>query len=103
MSQERRTRHQLARSAKRVRSARRGEDSLRTADVFPVVAFFLKSDDRKYVCGSQARLQAAKVRFGRSKPKVCSNTAARKERGNTCCSNKFQAHELFSRVWPVNT
>ena len=68
MSQERRTRH-FAKSAKRVQSARRRVDSMRTADVFPVVASFLKSDDLKYVCGSQARIQAAKVRFGRSKSK----------------------------------
>ena len=27
----------------------------------------------------------------------------RKKRGKKCCSNKFQGHELMSRVWPVNT
>ena len=29
---------------------------------------------------------------------VCPNTAARKEREKTCCSNKFQGHKLLSCV-----
>ena len=56
---------------------------------------------------NNVRLSAAKIRFGQSKFSLCPKTAARKKRGKTCCSKKFQGHVsyyhgLMSSVWPVN-
>ena len=41
---------------------------------------------------NNVKLNAAKIRFAQSKFSLCPNIAARKKRGKTCCSNKFQGH-----------